>query len=192
MHISESRKNGWYVVQVQSGTEIKMCQIIESACHQYDRSAKDSEAIHLKECFTPRFITQKKWKGSWKEVEHMLLPGYIIASTGNPGGLSRVLRRIGEFSRLITNGESYEPLSEEEKAWMESCTSLGNRVIPMSFACKVGDELTITQGPLKGMQGLISKVDRKNSLAHLDIHVGSMRIKTTVGLGVLPGERTHW
>ena len=38
-----------------------------------------------------------------------------------------------------------------------------------------------------GPMGVIEKVDRKNSLAHLEFHMGQMTIKTTVGLAVVPG-----
>ncbi|WP_165046249.1 hypothetical protein [Adlercreutzia sp. ZJ138] len=145
-----------------------------------------SEPLKLDECFAPRYRTQKKMRGEWRNVERPLMPGYLIAVVNNPAQLARVLRYVNGFCRVVKVGQTYVPLSGYEREWLEANTSRGDRVVPMSFGHKVGGVLEVTQGPLKGYEGRIVGVKRADSLAMLEFHVGNMRIKTTVGLGILP------
>lgn len=179
--------SGWYVIHVQSGKEQKMCELFEAACRQADLLDDDGQL--LKECFYPRFRTQRKRRGEWKDVEHPLMPGYVIAVTSDPGKVAQVLRGIPKYARMLTMGESYVPLSEEERRWLDEQTSPGERVVPMSVAYKRGDTIVITDGPLKGREWMVGRVNRANSMAHLELHVGAMTIRTKVGLAILPEEK---
>ncbi|WP_172136362.1 hypothetical protein [Adlercreutzia sp. ZJ473] len=151
-----------------------------------DGGNSTNEPLKLDECFAPRFRTQKKLRGEWRDVERALMPGYLIAVVNNPAKLAQCLRRVSGFCRVVKAGQTYVPLNAYERTWLEANTSRGDRVVPMSFGRKVGDALEVTQGPLKGYEGRITKVRRSDSLAFLEFHVGNMKIKTTVGLGVLP------
>lgn len=149
--------------------------------------ADPREPFALDECFVPRYRTQKKLRGEWRDVERLLMPGYVIAVASDPARLAQRLQRVNGFCRVVKAGQTYVPLNAYERMWLEANTSRGERVVPMSFGRKVGDVLEVTQGPLKGYEGRITKVRRSDSLAFLEFHVGPVRIKTTVGLGVLPG-----
>ena len=179
-------RTGWYIIQVQSAAEQATCRKIERVCAEHDAAAPAGERVGLKECFSPRYKSQKKWKHEWRDVERPLLPGYVIAVVENPALLARGTSGLGTLCKLLTNGEAYSPLDEGERMWIESQTRKGDRVVPMSFAQKEGDVLVVTEGPLKGREGQIVKADRANSIAHIELHVGQITIKTEVGLGILP------
>ncbi len=178
------REAGWYVVQVQSGREEQVRHVIERACAEAD-AVSDSDQQLLDECFCPRYQTQTKVRGEWCYVERSLLPGYVIAVTRQSERLAHLLRGVPEFTRLLTVGEAFVPLSVEERTWLEKFTSEGERTIPMSFAYKRGDALVVTEGPLKGMEGVIERVNRKKSLAYVQMEVGGKRVMTRVGLGIV-------
>lgn len=177
----------WYAVQVSSGQERKLARMIEVACAEAPEGGAGEGRLLLDECFAPRYRAQKKMRGEWRGVERALMPGYLIAVTDDPVALAQRLRRISDFCRVVKAGQAYVPLDDFERAWLEANTSRGDRVVPMSFGRKVGDVLEVTQGPLKGHEGRIVGVRRSDSLATLEFHVGSVKIKTTVGLGILPG-----
>lgn len=180
--------SGWYVIHVQTGREQKMCDLFVSACREADELAGEGGRL-LEECFCPRFQTQRKRRGEWQDIEHPLMPGYVIAVTSNPDRLAQILRGIPKHARMLTLGEAYVPLSEQERRWLDEQTRPGERVVPMSVAYKRGDTIVITDGPLKGREWMVDKINRANSLAHLELHVGAMTIRTTVGLAVLPEEK---
>ena len=85
----------WYVVQVQTGRERAMCELIERVAPK----------CLVRECFTPRYQTQKKFDGEWRDVEQLLLPGYVIVDTSQPDLLMQTLRKIPDFTRLLTMGD---------------------------------------------------------------------------------------
>lgn len=178
------RQPGWYVIQVQTGREQQMCRVIERVCAEADLVSDEDEQL-LEECFSPTFQTEHKIGGEWKQVEKLLLPGYVIAVTARPDAVVQQLRRTPEFTRLLSTGETFVPLRDDERAWMEEFTKRGERTIAMSVGYREGDRVVVTQGPLKGREGVITRVNRKKSLAFLEMHVGGMTIKTMVGLAIV-------
>ena len=53
------------------------------------------------------------------------------------------------------------------------------------MAVRDGDTLLVTEGPLKGREGMITRVNRHKSLAFLEFQIGGKRVTTRVGLGIL-------
>lgn len=183
---SSTSSTRWFVVQVRSGQEHRMCKTVVAACREYELLHHMEQGSLLDECFSPRFRGQKKWKHAWRDVEYPLMPGYVIAVSDVPDKLAGVLRRLDELCRLMTTGETYLPLADNERSWIERQTHKGDRAVPMSFGYQEGGRLVVMEGPLKGEEARIARIDRRNSLAHLEFHVGSMRIKTNVGLAIVP------
>ncbi len=166
----------WYVVQVLGGKEEAMCRLIE-------RMVAD-EGV-LQECFTPRYETQKKICGSWKTCRNVLFPGYVIAVTDDVEHLRAALRGVPEFTRLLTSGETFTPLSEQDKAWIGAFTKPGSRTVEMSMGVIEGDKVVVTSGPLRGHEGWIKSVNRRKSLAFLEVEMFGRKLQTKVGLGIV-------
>lgn len=179
------RTPGWYVVQVQTGRELRSCQDILRICHEADDRTNAEDPL-VKECFSPQFRTQSKFRGEWRYKDKTLLPGYVIVVANDPVRLSHTLRKVPEFTHLLEAGETFVPLRDDERAWMEEFTKEGKRTIPMSFGYREGDKLVVTRGPLKGREGMITRISRKKSLAFVELHVNGVRVTTTVGLGIMP------
>lgn len=171
----EPRSEGWYVIQVPTGKEAAMCDVIE-------RTAGPDA---LGECFTPSFETQRKVRGAWQTVQAILFPGYVIAVTRDVGTLKHRLRGVSEFTRLLTMGESFVPLDEADRAWLSTFTAAGDRVIPMSMGVVEGDRIVVTKGPLMGREGWITSVNRRKSLAFIQVEMFGRKIETRIGLGIV-------
>lgn len=184
--IQKERPAGdWYVVQVPTGQETAMCQIIQRV------AGKDV----LRECFTPRFATEKKVKGQWVPAESLLLPGYVIAVTNDAVALYERLKNVHAFTRLLVSGEVFCPLDQDDRAWLGAFTNEGDRVIPMSKGFMEGDKVVVFSGPLKGREGCITSVNRRKSVAYVELDMCGRRVKTRIGLGIVrkrrcPGEST--
>ncbi|MBM6689077.1 antiterminator LoaP [Collinsella tanakaei] len=169
------RNNNWYVIQVPTGKEEAMCRLIE-------RAGSDT----LAECFTPQYATQKKVRGAWRNVDAVLFPGYVIAVTDDADALNQRLSRVVEYTRMLTMGERFTPLEDSDRVWLSSYTSAGNRVIPMSIAeVDEGDCVRVLSGPLMGHEGWIRSVNRRKSLAFIEVEMFGRKIQTRIGLGVL-------
>ena len=82
-------------------------------------------------------------------------------------------------------GETYLPLDERDRAWIESLTRKGARTVEMSTAVMEGDHVVVTGGPLKGHEGWICAVNRQKSHAFLEIEMFGRKLRTKVGLAIL-------
>ncbi len=165
----------WYVVQVMTGRERRVRELI---CREVGPEV-------LNECFIPSFEVQKKTRGAWRIERARLFPGYVFVVSGDIEELKQRLRRVPEFARLLTVGESFVALEASERAWLASFTAAGERVIPMSMGAVEGDRIVVTQGPLMGHEGWIARVNRRKSLAFIQVEMFGRKIETKIGLGIV-------
>lgn len=128
---------------------------------------------------------ERKVRGVWEQAESLLLPGYIIAVTREPVALYERLREVREFTKLLRMGGSFCPLAEEDRAWMAMFTNEGDRVIPMSMGVMEGDRVVVFRGPLKGREACIVSVNRRKSLAFIELDMCGRRVTTRIGLGIV-------
>lgn len=170
----------WYVIQVARGREEAMAQLISRVV----------PADVLQECFYPRFATEIKVRGSWIPVEKPLFPGYLIGVTNNPQKLDRSLIDLPEFARVLMQGDVYAPLAKDERTLIGGFTSPGKRVVPMSMGVKQGDTVVVTSGPLVGRQAMIASVNRRKSIAVLELNLCGRKVTTRVGLGIVSAPQT--
>lgn len=174
----------WYVIQVMSGKE-------EAMRHLLGRMVPSSL---LADCFTPRYETQMKVRGQWQTVTKVLFPGYLIVDTARVEDLHQALTRVPELTRLLTVGEKFVPLTDEEVAWISTFANNADHVVPMSTGVVEeladGDRIVVTAGPLKGHEALIKSVNRRKSLAFLEIEMFGRKMTTRVGLGIV-AKRKH-
>lgn len=195
------RAPNWYVIQVETGRELVACESIQRAASQYDHRRTlecDSDAGPqplLRECFAPRYRGRFKLHGEWHDEDRLLLPGYVIAVTDDPWTLARLLRGPHRMARILTMGETFAPLTSENRAWIERWTTEGDRTVPLSYAHKEGDKIVVTSGALVGFEGMIQRIDRRRCLAYIEIlageNPGQITVHTTVGLVVKP-EAEGW
>lgn len=172
---SGSARSKWYVVQVVSGKEHRVCELLE---HHVGAGV-------IEECFCPAYATQRKVKGEWQECQTLLFPGYVIVVTRDATELKARLGGVTEFTRLLSLGGRFTALTGAERAWICAYTQQGERVMPMSMAVMEGDQVRVVQGPLLGQEALIDHVDRRRSTAYIEFEMFGRRIKTKIGLGVV-------
>ena len=180
----------WYVIHVTTGNEQKMCEQIERVAREANArlEAAGEPQIDdlLVECFSPHYLTRRKRDGEWHDEQKNLLPGYVVAVTADPWELGRHLYGAYDYARMVKMGETFVPLREDERTWIEDWTRKGERTIPISIAYKQGDAVVVTEGPLKGREGMITKINRRKCLAFIELEVNGKHVTTAVGLAVLP------
>lgn len=165
----------WYVVQVLKGREDAMAELI----------GRVATASVVEECFSPKYATEMKVRGRWVPCERDLFPGYLVAITNAPRELEVVLAQVPEFCRVLAQGGKFVPLGREEVEMIGAFTERGERTVPMSHAVKEGDRVVVTEGPLVGREGLIRGVDRRKSIAMVELDVCGRKIATRMGLSVV-------
>lgn len=168
----------WYVIQVITGREQKTVEdILDVVPHEV-----------LQECFFPQYTTEIKIKGQWVAIDKPMFPGYLIAVTDDPYGLDRELRKLNHFARIVSQGRVLLPLDQSDIKIIDSCTEPGHRVIPMSRGFKVGDSVSIDQGPLVGQQARIKRINRRKSTALIEFNLCGRIVSARMGLALITAD----
>ena len=172
----------WYVIQVSTGKEAKVCELVKHAAHE---RCGDLERTVLRECFVPLYQVERKFHGEYRVVSRNLFPGYVIAITGNVGALNGELAKVPAFTRLLGGGESFVPLDRSEMALIDTLTSDKRRVVEVSRAVAEGDSMKVVDGPLLGCEGWIRTVNRRKGTCLVETEMFSRVLKIEIGLVVV-------
>lgn len=170
----------WYVIQVRAGQD----DVVLAALMQ--KAAPGA----VKTCFSPKYETQEKTRGQWRYVHRRLTPGYLIAISGDPFALDAACRGISEFARLLRDEKGFIPLADDEVSWLSKFTKDGTRVTPMSTAVKEGDQIVVLEGPLFGNTFSIKRIDRRRSVAYVEVRFLGRTKEVPLGLKIIAKKRT--
>ena len=106
--------------------------------------------------------------------------------TNEPELASERLRELPLFMRVLADvGGEFLSLSDDETSWIRSLTTERSHVVEMSEGVIEGDRVIVTQGPLKGREAWITKVDRHKRLAWLDMRMFGRTKSIKVGLEIV-------
>lgn len=164
----------WYVVQISTGKEERVRLLTEAML------PKDI----FVECNIPRYIMKKKYGGAWHMEEHVMFPGYLFIVTENPKEVFLKLKEVPALTKLMRTDDYIIPVSTNEQFFLERLCGK-ERVADMSYGFIENDAISITSGPLVGMEGVVKKIDRHKRLAWIEqVMFGEKRL-IRVGLEIL-------
>lgn len=164
-----------YVIQVSGGREARARDLIVRMMGEL-----------VSECYVPRREVCRRAGGAWVRVTERLFPGYLFVLTDDIQSLSERLARVPAFTRLLgKSDERIIPLSQDEVAWLTALMEPTQKVVEMSAGVIEGDKVTVTEGPLKGHEALISRIDRHKRCAYLDMRMFGRTKTIKVGLEIV-------
>ena len=172
----------WYVIQVSTGKEAKVCELVKHAAHE---RCGDLERTVLRECFVPLYQFERKFHGEYRVVSRNLFPGYVIAVSSDVGKLNRLLHGVSAFTRILGSSREFVPLDRTEMAFINSFTSEKHRVVRVSRAVSEGDTITVVEGPMVGKEGWIKKINRRKGTALVETVMFGRTIQAEIGLAVV-------
>lgn len=163
----------WCVMQVPTGRE----QELQKKCEE----KLDSSV--LEKSFLPYYDEMRKVGGGWTIVRKILFPGYVFMITERPKELLQELRKINGWKTLLKAGEDILYISKAEEEFLKEFGS-EDQVVHVSRGIIEGKRIIITEGPLKGHEANIRRIDRHKRLAFLELHLFSEVIHTRVALEI--------
>lgn len=161
----------WYTLFVKTGDEDIVQQYLS---YRFDKS----------ECHAviPKSKLTEKRKGKYYEVTKPLFPGYILINATMNNNLYYVIKQIPKVYRILHQSEEYYTRIDDEE--MKPILKLidENSVIDYSKIFIENSRVYVNAGPLKGLEGLIRKVDKRKGRARISLDfLGSPR---EIDLGV--------
>ena len=152
------KTTNWYVIQVMTGNEESICRDI--------MQMTDSELYDR--CFVPMSELQRKVKGKYISIMKPLFPGYLFIISDHIEKIQAALWKVAKFTRILRAGSTFVPLEIEEVQNLRSLTDKAFN-ITLSKGFIEGDQVYITEGPLKEQEGRIRKIDRHKRIAIVEM-----------------------
>lgn len=165
---------GVYVLQVIGGRESTSRDLLIK--HAFDV---------IDECFLPINELMKRKDGVWHRVRELLFPGYVFVQTQQSEALAERMRTIPVFMRMLGSNDKFIPLAPDELAWLELFSPSKTHVVEMSQGVIEGDKVVVTEGPLKGREAMIAKINRHKRLAYLDLSMLGRTKRVRIGLEIV-------
>jgi len=135
-------------------------------------------------CWIPKYETIRKYKGAWHREEKLVFPGYLFIQTEQVDQLQHELRRFPEMTTLLHHDGKIISLTKEEENILYALYGKGE-CIGMSYGVQVGDRIEVKEGPLKGHESLIRKVDRHKRRVYIEIELWGSVKEVELGMEIV-------
>ena len=132
----------WYVIQVYSGQEKCIKELIE----QY------GDCKNIEDCKIPSYVKLKKQKEAWYPETKVLFPGYLFIKTQNIEELYQQLKSIPKMTKLLGVRKEITPISAEEERFLLTVGG-DEMIIDLSKGVIEHGKVKVLSGPLQGMEG---------------------------------------
>ena len=164
----------WYVIWVTTGKEEWSRSLIERFAPKelYSR------------CAIPYMTKFEKKDGVRRKVQKLMIPSYIFVRTDRIDEFAASLHKIPGFTLVLSTDGWYQPLDPHEEYLLTTLIGTGETV-DISTGFIEGQKVTITLGPLKGLEGQIKKIDRHHRAAFLEMNMFGKTTQVKVGLEIV-------
>jgi transcription antitermination factor NusG len=111
--------------------------------------------------FVPSYKARRRWSDRVKEIELPLFPGYVFCRLNTTNRLP-VLTSPGVVG-IVRIGKVPVPIEESEIEAIRAVVASGLASRPSPFP-RTGDRVRVCSGPLRGVEGVVTRVDDRQSL----------------------------
>jgi len=146
----------YYAVQVKTRGE-----------DEYVRRLRASMAVSDVEILVPKRTVILRKGGIKRRGSATIFPGYIFLGVNEEVSpeLRWLIRRTPDFYRFLPSNQEPVPLSGKDLDLLTHFISSGERADISRVTFDENDRIVVMEGPLKGLEGLIVKVDRRKGRA---------------------------
>lgn len=169
-----ARKQNWYAVQVRTGSEF----ITAALC----RTMIKRDIVM--DCFIPRYERIRRYQSQWHQEYPVMFPGYMFIITDKVDALHEELKRIPKLAKVLGDGTEFIPLKKEEAESLEAICGR-QHMAGMSKGYIKGDQVVVTEGPMKEMAGQIRFIDRHRRIAIVQIDMFGRKVDIRLGLEIM-------
>lgn len=161
----------WYAVQVRPGHERAMARRIERV------------APARVEALVPERVLPFRAHGAWVTRTDVLFPGYVLVSAERAADVADAVSLIVDFAQSVGMGKEPIALDAPRARLIEFLCADGS-VVGISRGRIVRGTLVVDEGPLRGLERIVAKIDRHKRVAYLDVHL--VEPERAVALEVCP------
>jgi transcriptional antiterminator NusG len=120
--------------------------------------------------FWPRRSLKVRRGGRWREVLQPVFPGYLFVEAESVAGDAyQKLRLLPGFLRFLPSNQDVQPVSERDARPLAQLMRYGEVIRKSTAVFDEQNRIRIIEGPLKDLEGLIVKVDRRKGRAKVKL-----------------------
>ncbi len=173
----------WYVIQVVASSENDIKKMIESRVKQET----------LNECYVPMRRMKKKFHGRWNVVEEVLFPGYVFIDTDMCEKFFFEMKKVKRFTKMLSDEEGMPlELGLEDLKILDCLRGVNDNkdkdIVEISNVFVEDQNVTIKDGPLKGLEGKIKKFDLHKRIAIVEMEFFGEVRKVHLGIDIIEAD----
>ena len=164
----------YYVLQVYTGDEERYMELA------------DPEIRGSARLMWPRRQLIIRKRGVRKKVLAPLFPGYLFLETEDLTPMMiRALKRISGFVRVLESNQDPRPLSGRDLELVRHFLGFGEIVRESKVIFDENRRIEVVEGPLKGLEGRIVKVDKRKGRAKVRLDLYSDSFLVDLGFEIM-------
>ena len=164
----------WYVIWTLTGGERKAKEEISKLIN------KDL----YNDVFYPEIVKQYRIKGEWIDRKVPMFPGYLFVETDTIEEFDKQINKISGFHKVLEHDKQYYPISNTDYELIHLAYK-NKGVFDVSRGVIEGGKTKIITGPLKGLEGIVTKIDRHNRTATIEVNMFNSKTTVKVGLEII-------
>ncbi len=161
----------WYVIWAESRYEHLL----------YDNIRKNLDKELYEDVWLPERTEHRKYRGKWRKVRRVLLPGYFFVDTNNAERVFFAIKGYKGFIGILRRDGEFASLSGKEEGILRRLTSPG-RSSDISVGRIIDGKIRILDGPLAGMEKYIVSVNKHKRKVKLRLRLFNEERELTMGL----------
>jgi transcriptional antiterminator NusG len=143
---------------------------------RHEKRVQERLAYKGYECFLPTYQSVRKWSDRRTKVEVPLFPSYLFCRIAH--NAHGPLITTPGIVRLVGAGRAPEPIEEGVIAAIHQAVEEGT-VEPCPYV-NVGDRVRVTAGPLRGVEGILTRVqNQKRLIISVDLLMQSVSVEVS-------------
>jgi transcriptional antiterminator NusG len=170
----------WYAIHTYSGYEEKVAESIRQRVDSLDMKDKIFQVLVPKE----KMIEIKN--GKRRVVEKRIFQGYVLVQMKMSEDVWYIVRNTPSVTGFVGSGSEPTPVSTEEIEKIQKRMGLDQPKHKIDY--RIGEVVSITDGPFKGFDGAINEIDPAKG--KLKVLVNMFGRETPVELDSLQVKRT--
>ena len=161
MESTGTRRMKYFVMQIMTREEPKFLTLARNALRVDCPTLANSGRF-----LWPRRKLTIRRRGKTREELAPIFPGYLFYEASKlPAEVYWALKRTAGFIRFLKNNQNIEPLTGDDKGLLLHFLSYGEVVDKSTVTFNENNRIEVLDGPMKGLEGLIVKVDKRKQRA---------------------------
>lgn len=169
---TENKQLNWYALFVETGQEDKVKQRVE---YSLGSSVK---------ALVPKRKLKERKDGTWHEKIRVLFPGYVLLNGDIDLNNYHHMKQTPGLLRFLRTGYDLSQIEYNEISVL-SRLIYNNEIIGFSSVLVENERVTVVDGPLSSMEGIIESINTRKGRAKVRLNFLGEERTVELGISVL-------